>query len=84
MGARLARARTPNRVRVRTDRGAVFLASNIDLILRSNGISTIVFAGGEPWDFLAAVRTTLVTRGYGCCEPRHVGGGDSAGDRLAC
>ena len=53
-----------NRIRVRTDRGAVFLASNIDLILRSNGISTIVLADDEPYDFVAAINTTLVTRGY--------------------
>jgi nicotinamidase-related amidase len=68
-GCALGPGGTPNRVRVRTDRGAVFLASNIDLILRSNGITTIVFAGGEPPDFLAAIRTTLVTRGYGIASP---------------
>jgi nicotinamidase-related amidase len=58
-----------NRVRVRTDCGAVFLASNIDLILRSNAINTVVLAGGEPSDFAAAVRTILVMRGYGIVSP---------------
>jgi nicotinamidase-related amidase len=68
-GCALGPGTAPNRVRVRTDRGAVFLASNIDLILRSNGISTVVLAGGEPWDFVAAIDTTLVTRGYGAVSP---------------
>ncbi len=68
-GCALGPGVAPNRVRVRTDRGAVFLASNIDLILRSNGISTVVLAGGEPWDFVAVIDTTLVTRGYRIVTP---------------
>jgi nicotinamidase-related amidase len=64
-GCALGPGAAPNRVRVRTDRGAVFLASNIDLILRSNGINTVVLAGSEPREFVAAVRTNLATRGYG-------------------
>ncbi len=68
-GCALGPGAAPNRVRVRTDRGAVFLASNIDLVLRSNGISTVVFAGGEPWDFVAVIDTTLATRGYHIVTP---------------
>jgi nicotinamidase-related amidase len=68
-GCSLGPGTAPNRVRVRTDRGGVFLASNIDLILRSNGISTVVLAGGEPWDFVAVIDTTLVTRGYRIATP---------------
>jgi nicotinamidase-related amidase len=68
-GCALGPGDAPNRIRVRTDRGAVFLASNIDLILRSNGISTVVLAGGEPWDFAAVIDTTLVTRGYRVATP---------------
>jgi nicotinamidase-related amidase len=69
-GCSLGPGAAPNRVRVRTDRGGVFLASNIDLILRANGINTVVFAGGEPRDFVAAaIDTTLVTRGYRIATP---------------
>src|ERR1700756_3671764 len=68
-GCALGPGAAPNRVRIRTDRGAVFLASNIDLILRSNGINKVVFAGGEPWDFVAVVDTTLAMRGYGVVSP---------------
>jgi nicotinamidase-related amidase len=68
-GCELGPGDAPNRIRVRTDRGAIFLASNIDLILRSNGISTVVLAGGDPWDFVAVVDTTLVTRGYHIVTP---------------
>ncbi len=68
-GCALGPGTAPNRVRVRTDRSGVFLACNIDLVLRANGVSSVVLAGGEPADFLAAVRTTLLTRGYGIVSP---------------
>src|SRR6516165_1117162 len=38
-GCALGPGTAPNRVHVRTDRQGLFLASNIDLILRSNGVT---------------------------------------------
>ena len=68
-GCALGPGAAPNRLRIRTDAGAVFLASNIDLVLRSNGINKVVFAGGEPWEFIAVVDTTLAMRGCGVVSP---------------
>jgi nicotinamidase-related amidase len=68
-GCALGPGAAPNRLRIRTDGGAVFLASNVDLVLRSNGINKVVFAGGEPWEFIAVVDTTLAMRGYGVVSP---------------
>src|SRR6478752_4646108 len=44
-GCALGPGTAPNRVRVRTDRSGVFLACNINLVLRANGVSSVVLAG---------------------------------------
>jgi nicotinamidase-related amidase len=59
----------PNLVQVRSDRKGHFLASTIDLILRSNGIRTLILAGEAPPEFAATLRHALALHGYAMLAP---------------
>jgi nicotinamidase-related amidase len=53
----------PNLIEVRCDRAGHFLASNIGLILRSNGVHAVVLAGGAPASFAATLHHALALQG---------------------
>jgi nicotinamidase-related amidase len=59
----------PNVVQVRSDHAGHFLASNIGLIMRSNGMHAVVLAGHAPSDFAATLRHTLALQGYPMLAP---------------
>jgi nicotinamidase-related amidase len=67
-GAGIHLTATPNEIRVQSDRDGVFLVSNIDLILRSNGIRAILLAGDTPAALLDSVVQFAKHRGYFCAE----------------
>jgi nicotinamidase-related amidase len=68
-GCRLGPGSAPNLVQVRCDRAGHFLASNIGLILRSNGVRAVVLAGNAPLDFAATLRHALALQGHPMLAP---------------
>jgi hypothetical protein len=68
-GCSLHPGSAPNLVKVRSDRAGHFLASNLGLILRSNGVRAVVLAGNAPADF-AATRAGATTARTGATGSR--------------
>jgi nicotinamidase-related amidase len=68
-GCSLRPGDTPNIVHVRSDRAGHFLASNIGLIMRSNGMQAVVLAGDAPSEFAATLGHTLALQGYPMLAP---------------
>jgi nicotinamidase-related amidase len=68
-GCSLRPGDAPNIVQVRSDRAGHFLASNIGLIMRSNGMHAVALAGEAPSDFAATLRHTLALQGYPMLAP---------------
>jgi nicotinamidase-related amidase len=62
-GCSLRPGDAPNLVDVRSDRAGHFLASNIGLILRSNGVRAVVLAASAPSELAATLRHALALQG---------------------
>jgi nicotinamidase-related amidase len=50
---------------VRSDPAGLFLVANIDIVLRSNSVGSLVIAGDAPADFIQSMTEFARTRGYG-------------------
>jgi nicotinamidase-related amidase len=68
-GCSLHPGSAPNLVKVRSDRAGHFLASNLGLILRSNGVRAVVLAGNAPADFAATLHHALALQGCPMLAP---------------
>jgi nicotinamidase-related amidase len=68
-GCSLRPGNAPNLVQVCSDRAGHFLASNIGLILRSNGMRTVVMSADAPPEFAATLRHALALQEYAVLAP---------------